>query len=191
MNLRSRFLPATASLTLTIAIAGCEKPAIESTKAPTDQTTAAGGASGAVALPASLFLAAAPDAAQDIKAAKASVQRGDKVVIRGRIGGSAEPFVENRAVFTLMDKALPACSDNPDDACESPWDYCCESRDDIVAHAATIQIVDTSGMPLKTNMKNAHGLKPLTEVIVVGTVSQRDDAGTFVINASGLYIAAN
>lgn len=166
---------------------GCEK---SPTNAPQTTNTGAPNPSDAAApaLPASLFLASAPSDVQEVKVAKAALKQGDAVTVRGRIGGSVDPFVSGRAVFTIIDKAMPACSDNPDDACETPWDYCCETRADIIAHAATVQVVDAAGVPLKIDVKDANGLKPLTEVIIVGTVAQRDDAGNLVINATGVFV---
>jgi len=169
-----------------LAAGGCEK------KGETGGGAASGSSAAAPAtgLPSGLFLASVPEAALEVKAAKAAVKQGERVVMRGRIGGSVDPFVDGRAIFTLMDVALPACSDNPDDHCTTPWDYCCETRKDIVAHAATVRVSDAEGRPLRVSLKGVSGLRELVEVIVVGTVSERDDAGNFVVDASGLYVAA-
>lgn len=148
----------------------------------------AGAAAPPASLPADLFLASAPADPAGIKAAKAAGSPGGKVVLRGRIGGSKDPFVANRAIFTLVDDALPACSDNPDDACESPWDYCCEKREDIASNSATVQVVGADGAPVRAGLNGVGGLAPLARVIVIGTVSQKDDSGTFVVSATGLSV---
>ncbi len=176
-----------ACVTMIAFAVGCEKSPSNASQSSTTGAPKSGDAA-APALPATLFLATAPSEVQEVKAAKAALKQGDAVTVRGRIGGSVDPFVSGRAVFTIVDKSMPACSDNPDDGCETPWDYCCETRADIVAHAATVQVVDAAGQPLKIDVKDASGLKPLTEVIIVGTVAHRDDAGNFVINASGVFV---
>lgn len=164
-------------------LGGCEKKS-GSGGASSSPGTAAGAPVGG--LPSELFLASAPEGAVEVKAAKAGMKRGDRVVMRGRIGGSVEPFVQGRAIFTLMDNALPPC----DDHCDVPWDYCCEDRKDILASAATVRVNDGEGRPLRVSLKGVSGLTELAEVVVVGTVAERDDAGNFVVDASGFYIIA-
>lgn len=172
----------TALLALAAALA---LPACDKKPAPSDSAPKA---APAAALPGDLFITAAPAGPLGVKAAKQAAGPGQKVVMRGRVGGSVEPFVDGRAMFTLMDFALPACSDNPDDACETPWDYCCEKRADITANAATIQVTDASGAPLKVGLKGVSGLAPLSEVVVVGTVAQKDDSGVFVVRAEKMFV---
>jgi hypothetical protein len=169
---------------------GCEqKSATSSQSSPSGGNGSSAQQKASPALPATLFLTAAPADARDVKAAKTGLKVGDEVTLRGRIGGSSQPFVDGRAVLTIVDKALPACSDNPDDNCATPWDYCCESRADILANSATVQVVDQAGQPLKIGLENAQGLNPLREIVVVGKVAQRDDAGVLVVNATGLFVA--
>jgi len=171
------------------SITGCERGG--------DQSSSGDGAGSATNInaqaslfPAGLFLVDLPADAKDVKSAKAAAKPGDRVVIRGRIGGSLEPFVEGRAIFTLMDKALPACSDNPDDHCTTPWDYCCESPEDIALHAATIRVVGPDGAPLRAGLKGEGGLKELSEVVVVGEVAEDSEGGNLVVNAVGMYVVS-
>lgn len=141
----------------------------------------------AVTVPDSVFVAAAPADAKDVKAAKSTLKKGDKVTLVGRIGGSAKPFVAERAIFTLADKAMKACNENPDDKCKTPWDFCCDPRDVITANTVTIQVVDADGKPFKTGLDGVKGLKPLATVTVTGTVSSAE-GGNVVINASGMHV---
>lgn len=141
-----------------------------------------------VALPAGLFLATEPANTKTVEQMKSSAKAGDKVVIRGRIGGSKAPFVEGRAVFTLMGADLNACSNKPGDECTTPWDYCCDTAADIAKHSATVQVVDASGAPFKAGIKGRNGLKELSEVVVVGKVIQLDDKAT-IIAADGMFIS--
>lgn len=165
-----------------LALAACEKPS-----GPSAQGR--GGAGAAAVIPAAVFLSAAPGSALDVQAAKGAAKAGDAVVIRGRIGGGDAPFVDGRAMLTIVDPAIKSCDQMGDeDHCPTPWDYCCEPRDHLVAASATVQIVGADGRPLKASLKGQHGLEPLAEVIVVGTVAVRDEAGTFVVNATGVWV---
>lgn len=172
-----------------LTLVACDKPAATTTTVTKPDTTTP--APTAAVLPASLFLTTAPADAKEVKAAKADAKVGDIVTLHGRIGGSVNPFVDSRAVFTLMDMALPACNDNPDDHCTTPWDYCCETKSDIAANAATIQVTGDDGLPLKTGLKGAGNLKELDELIVVGKVTQAEAGKVLVVKADGIYRKAN
>lgn len=139
-------------------------------------------------LPSGFFVGTQPESAKDVSEARkgGTLKAGDEVVLRGRIGGSKEPFVAGRAVFTLMGRALKACNENPDDKCSRPWDYCCETKADILANSVTVQVVDAKGQILKTDMKGRRGLKELTEIVVVGKVSSADGKAV-VVNAQAVY----
>jgi hypothetical protein len=174
-----------ATLTL-VALTACDK---QESKPAAPKPAAAGSPAPGATLPASLFLAAQPADAKPLEDAKKSAKAGDAVTLRGRIGGSEDPFVSGRAVFTLVGPGLKACSDNADDGCKTPWDYCCDTKEEIAAHSATIQVVDAAGAPLKLSVKGQNGLKELSDVIIVGKVAQAEGS-VLVVNASGLYIAA-
>jgi hypothetical protein len=145
-------------------------------------------AAAAAALPRDFFLPSEPTGVRNVKDAKGTARKGDQVVIRGTIGGGEEPFTAARAVFTIVDPGVKSCADMGEDHCATPWDYCCEPRESIVASSATIQVVGADGRPLKADLKGVRGLEPLADVYVVGTVAQRDDGGTFVVNADGVWI---
>ena len=169
-----------ASLACTTA---CERKAANTT--PAQGTTTA--ANAPAVLPANFFLPAAPAEAKPVEEVKKTAKVGDTVAISGRVGGSSEPFVNGRAVFTLVGPGIPACSDTPGDACEKPWDYCCEKKEDIAAHSATIQVVDSGGRPLNVNMKGEHGIKELSDMVIVGKVAAADGPN-LVVNASNIYV---
>jgi hypothetical protein len=170
----------TLILALALAsLAGCER------SEPTS-TGAAKPAPAAGSQPAWL-LASAPESPAEIKAAKQSVAEGDQVTLRGRIGGRSEPITKGAATFVMMDAAVPSCADNPDDACSTPWDYCCEPAEVMEANSATVQLVDASGAPIEADLA-ALGVEPLDEVIVVGTVGPRPAPGVLVIKATALHV---
>lgn len=138
-------------------------------------------------LPTGFFTDKPADNARDVSDARKAggLKVGDEVVLRGRIGGSKEPFVAGRAVFTLMGRGLKPCNENPDDNCSKPWDYCCETKQDILANSVSVQVVDAKGQILRTDMKGRRGLKELSEVVVVGKVTSAD-AKSVVVNAGSI-----
>lgn len=132
------------------------------------------------------LLAAAPDGATEIGATKGAAAEGDRVVVRGVIGGRLDPMTKGGAVFVMMDRAVPSCADMEDDPCATPWDYCCETDETIRSGSATVRLVEQGepSVDLAT-----YGFAPLDEVIVVGTVGPRPSPDVLVIEATGLYRA--
>ncbi len=140
-----------------------------------------------VGMPAGILLEPAPADAKDVVEAKKDLKKGDRVTLKGRIGGSKQPFIKERAVFTIVGRGLKACNEMPGDKCAMPWDYCCDPREEILKHSATIQVVDNSGAPLRTDIRGRWGIKELSEVIVVGTVAEvRGNA--LIVNAEKLHV---
>lgn len=138
-------------------------------------------------IPFGLMLEKEPEKVKSVIDAKQSAKPGDKIAIRGRIGGSARPFVDGRAVFTIVGRGPHACSDHDDDQCKTPWDYCCTPREELRAHSATVQIVDENGAPIRTGIKGRSGIKELSELTVVGTVVSTD-GGSLIIRATGIHV---
>lgn len=143
--------------------------------------------SGSAVLPAELMLSSPPEGVMEIPAAKGSVAKGATVAVRGRIGGSRRPFVAERAVFTIVDPAIPSCAEGEDDECPTPWDYCCEPRERLAEHSATVQVLGANGAPLQVSLDGVSGLVPLAEVLVVGGVAE-GPAGALILNATGIYV---
>lgn len=132
-----------------------------------------------------------PAAAQDVSGARkgeGAMRKGERVTLRGRIGGSMSPLVDNRAMFTLVGSGVQACNAVPGDGCKTPWDYCCETREDITANSATVRLVDAKGALLRTGLKGRAGIKELSEVIVSGVVSQTG-AGVLIVDADSIWVA--
>jgi hypothetical protein len=137
-----------------------------------------------------LFVDAAPDGGRGVGEVKADAEATGDVVIVGRIGGRVEPFVSGAAMFLITDAKLLSCDQmGDDDHCKTPWDYCCEPRDSLLANTATVQVVDEDGKPLALGLKDVSGLKPLVTVTVVGSVAAREEGGTLVVNAKQIYVA--
>lgn len=140
-------------------------------------------------LPNGFFVEKQPENVKDVSEVRkaGALKAGDEVVLRGRIGGSKQPFVAGRAVFTLMGRGLKACNENPGDKCSKPWDYCCETKEDILANSVTVQVVDAKGQILRTDMKGRRSLKEMSEMVVVGKVASADGKAV-VVNATTVHV---
>jgi hypothetical protein len=157
---------------------GCEKETASNAKQPSSPE----------ALPASLIVTAEPQGAKEVTEVRKSAADGDEVVVRGVIGGSTEPFVAERAVLQLMDRGVKSCAEMEGDKCPTPWDYCCEPKEQIAANSITVQVLDAKGQPLRAELKGVGGMKPLSEVSVKGKVKKSPDGKAVMVNASEVYV---
>ena len=132
------------------------------------------------------LLADEPEGAANVIKVREVAKDQDEIVIVGRIGGSANPWVDGRAAFSIVDGSLNACSDIPGDGCPVPWDYCCET-DKLPTATALVKFVDDNGDTVNADAKELLKVKELSTVVVQGT-AQRDDAGNLTVLATGLYV---
>lgn len=162
-----------------IAVLGsCEKP--KDAAAPA-----------AAANPQVAAVLAAPVGAEaiSVKAAHASAKPGDEVTLTGVVMGAIKPFVAGRAAFILGDPAeLTACNLKPGDQCETPWDVCCETREDILGATVTVQILSPEGRVLATELEGTGGLANLVKLTVTGKVSDSSAPEAMVINATAIRV---
>lgn len=174
---------AVLALAVLSIVAGCgEKPAQPATP------TATGSNPATASLPPGLFVETAPPDAKDVLAVKQALKEGDTVVVRGRIGGSRQPFVDGRAMFTIADLNFPTCADNPADVCKTPWDYCCEPADKKMLNTLTVQVVGAGGEVLRSGLRGEHGLAPMAKVVVAGRISKKQDDKVMVIDAREIHV---
>ena len=138
-----------------------------------------------VATATSWLIDDAPSDARNVAEVKKTAREGDEVVVRGRIGGRRDPINYETAVFLMMDPLMKAC--RPEEGCPTPWDYCCVAAQAKAENNATVQVVDESGVPLELNVEE-HGLIPLAEIIVVGTVGPRAGDAVLVIKAKKVHV---
>ncbi len=141
------------------------------------------------ALPDSLFLTAAPMGIEPISSLKENAQEGDIVVINAVVGGRKNPFVGNRAVMTVIDAGVKNPCTAEGHHCPTPWDYCCTPPEKLIIDIASVQIVGADDRPLAVDLTGVENLKPLTKLVIRGTVGPRRDQKTLVINAEGIYVA--
>ena len=141
-------------------------------------------ASGATPLGKQYLLAGEPEGAQAVAEVGENAKDEQEVTVMGRIGGSADPWVDGMAAFTIVDASLDPCA--PDEGCPTPWDYCC-SINTIPKAALMVQVVDQSGNPLKYDAREMLGLKELQTVVVQGRVKREGD-DSIVLLATGIHI---
>lgn len=174
--------PATCTLLLS---GGCDR-------APTANTTAEHTphvAPPATTLPAGIVVRGTAAGAVPVGECKANARQGETVTVLGRIGGSRLPFVKGRAMFTIVDPAIKTCGEGAEpDHCRTPWDYCCEPRENLTRNMATIEVVGADGKTLPFSLSGAEGLEPTVTVAVTGTVTERNDQGLFVVRAEKISI---
>lgn len=135
---------------------------------------------------AAYLLQQEPSGAQEVIAVRESAKDGDEITIVGRIGGEANPWIDGRAAFTIVDGSLKACSDIPGDQCAKPWDYCCET-DKLPTARALVKVVDGDGAVVEADARKLLQVKELSTVIVQGK-AKRDDAGNLTVLASGIFV---
>ncbi|HEU4418510.1 MAG TPA: hypothetical protein VFT55_06195 [Planctomycetota bacterium] len=144
---------------------------------------AASGPPAAAADPAvaKLVLGKDPGDAKSVKAAKAAGAT-ERAVVFGRIGMRIEPGL---AMFTLVDTELPYCGEkNTGDNCKTPWDYCCENKDTILANSLLVEVRGADGKPIATPALPE--LRLLDAVKVTGKLIT-DDHGNLALLADGLF----
>jgi hypothetical protein len=132
------------------------------------------------------LLAQEPPGAKGVIDIKQKAKNGAEVVVVGRIGGSKRPFSE-RAAFTIVDPSFKPCNELADDTCPTPWDYCCDTPEDLSKGTVFVKFVDEGGKTLPHDARTWLGLRELQTVVVRGQVRRDDDSG-FTVVASGVFI---
>jgi hypothetical protein len=127
-----------------------------------------------------------PEAAKGVKDVRADAKNADEVTVVGRIGGDTNPWIDGQAAFLVVDNALQPCNENDDDACKTPWDYCCDT-DALPSHKVLIKIVDSQGKTIGTDARELLGLSELQTVVVRGK-AKRDETGNLTVLADGIYV---
>lgn len=127
-----------------------------------------------------------PPGAQSVTAARQTSKSGDEIVVTGRVGGSAKPFINGTAAFSIVDTSLLACGEDGM-SCETPWDYCCTEPKTLAEKGASVEFVQGEqrvGAPVR----GFHGLDHLKTVTVVGK-AKKDEAGNLTILARGIFVS--
>ncbi|NOY40446.1 MAG: hypothetical protein GXP26_01230 [Planctomycetes bacterium] len=181
--MKNEILTATLSIATLAIIAGCGT-APASTPQQSEAT-----ANPAANVDASLYkLAEEPDGAIGVIMARESAEDGAPLILVGRIGGSANPWIEGRAAFMLLDASMSvvaegdASDEGEDEICMG--DCCATERLDCTT---LVKVVDSQGKIVPVDSRKLLGLKESDMVVVEGT-AKKDDSGNFVMLARGIYV---
>ena len=127
-----------------------------------------------------------PDGAVGVIAARESAEDGAPIVLVGRVGGSANPWITGRAAFTLLDASMSVVAEGEDSAegeiCTG--DCCALERQNCTT---LVKVVDSQGKLVAVDSRELLGLKESDMVVVKGT-AQKDKTGNFVMLASGVFV---
>ena len=129
---------------------------------------------------ARLALTADPGAATGVVATKAKGPQ-EHIVVEGRVHEITKGF----AILKLMDTALDYCGQiDKSDNCPTPWDYCCDTKDDRIANSLLIEFRGDDGQPLTTpSLPNTR----LCDLVKVTGKLTKDEFGNLVVVADGIY----
>ena len=125
-----------------------------------------------------------PAGAIPVGEARKNVKDEESVTLVGIVGGSAKPFVDGLAAFTIVDPKVPYCA--ADEGCPTPWDYCC-TTDQVKDNIATVKVVDDAGSPVGSDARSLLNVEELSTVVVQGK-AQRDEQGNLSVLASKVYV---
>lgn len=132
------------------------------------------------------LLAEEPDGAVGVIAARESAIDGAPLVLVGRIGGAANPWIEGRAAFTLLDASMTVVADGTDSvAGQICTDDCCATE--RLACTTLVRIVDSNGEVVPVDARKLLQLKESDMVVVQGTV-KKDKTGNFSMLANRVYV---
>lgn len=140
-----------------------------------------------VSVDASLYqLPEEPEGAMGVITARESAEDGEPLVLVGRIGGCAKPWVEGRAAFTLLDASMSVVAEGEGSAdgeiCTG--DCCATER---LGCTTLVKVVDEQGQLVAVDSRDLFGLKESDMVVVQGN-AKKDESGNFVILAKGIFI---
>lgn len=132
------------------------------------------------------LLADEPEDAVGVIEARESAKDGEPVVIVGRIGGAANPWVEGRAAFMLLDASKLVVAEGDDSAEDEmcTGDCCATER---AGCTTLVKIVDASGKVIAADSRQLLGLTSDDMVVVRGKAA-KDASDNFTVLADGVYI---
>src|SRR5262245_12341977 len=97
---------------------------------------------------------AEPSGGLGVIAVRKQAKDGDTVVVVGRVGGSAKPFTEGRAIFLMVDPSL-----KPTTECDCPWDFCDVDKKDLAAARLSVKFVDLEGKTVSSGARELFGIQ--------------------------------
>ena len=132
------------------------------------------------------MLTAEPDGAVGVIAARESAEDGAPLVIVGRVGGSANPWIDGRAAFMLLDASMSVVAEgeNSTEGELCTGDCCATER---LACTTLVKVVDAGGQVVPVDSRKLLGLKESDMVVVEGT-AKKDKSGNFSMLATRVFI---
>jgi hypothetical protein len=126
-----------------------------------------------------------PEGAVGVIAARESAEDGKPLVMVGRIGGAANPWIEGRAAFTLLDASMTVVAEGEmAEGAICTGDCCATER---LTCTAMVKVVDAEGQLIAVDSRQLLGVKEADMVVVEGK-AQKDKTGNFVMLANRVYI---
>lgn len=127
-----------------------------------------------------------PEGAVGVIAAREDAEDGAPLVLVGRVGGSAKPWVEGRAAFTLLDASMSIVAEGEDSGeAEVCMGDCCATE--RLSCTTLVKVVDEQGKLVPIDSRELLGLKESDMVVVTGT-TKKDQSGNFTMLANGVYV---
>jgi hypothetical protein len=136
-------------------------------------------------IPDSFWLATAPEGARTPLELRAEARDGDRVLLVGRVGGKTEAFLQDRAVFSVVDASLQDCTAEGD-GCPTPWDYCCVEPERIQSASVVVELRGPEGT-VRTSARGFHGLDHGRTVVAEGTLT-KDAQGNLHLAAERIHV---
>lgn len=170
----------TFGLSAALLAAGCGKETAKPAADPASGGRQPPGSAATDPAVATFLLASAPAGkVREVKDVRDNGKDGEEVVIAGRV----QDFVEDRAMFDLVDNSLKPCNEKPGDECKTPWDYCCD-LDVLPKMKVVVKLADDKGQVVKAPLKGP--LHLLDRVLVTGKVAKSAE-GNVAILAAGVF----
>lgn len=172
-----RFVSALLVITAATAFTGCGSSSQPSETARAMATIIDG---------SKFLLADEPDDALGVIEARESAENGAPIVVVGRIGGAANPWVDGRAAFTLIDASMAVVAEGQEsgDGEVCTGDCCAVER---AGCTTLVKVVDAGGKLIAADSRQLLGVAENDTVVVRGKAN-KDETGNFVVLAEGVYV---
>ena len=126
-----------------------------------------------------------PDGAVGVIAARESAEDGKPLILVGRIGGAANPWIDGRAAFTVLDASMTVVATGEEAEGAICTDDCCATE--RLACTAVVKVIDADGKLIPIDSRQLLGVKESDMVVAEGK-AQKDKNGNFVMLAHRIYI---
>jgi hypothetical protein len=127
-------------------------------------------------------LAAEPAGAIDVIEVREQAQDGQPVVVLGRLGGGAKPWIDGRAAFLLVDERIAALG--ADEECDENCPHCVEA---LAESSTMVKFLGDDGKVLPVDARELLGLGDQQTVVIRG-IARRDKGGNVTIAAEGIFV---